>query len=185
VGLFLLLAPLQSLAGSRRIPIFAMGVRVYLLMNYIFWVPLIVNVIGVYLNYRQVKLVGAQFGAKPLPQLASIKSIRRYWPLMAMTALMFACWVPYFLTSAPVTERFIAYGHNPRSIYTTLKTSDLVYRRPDRLMLIDRTWNGAVPEESYRDTVRSATFEIGEDFTSLQINLTPEQDSRIFTIRSD
>jgi hypothetical protein len=148
-------------------------------MDYNFWVPLTVNVIGLYLSYRQVKLGEAQLGAAPSPKFISIGSIKRYWPMAAMTVLMLACWIPYFLNPQPIPDRFMSYGMSPSKISALLKTTDLFSKRPDRLMLIARIWDGSVPEETDRQTVRSATFEIGEDSTSMQINLTPEEEARL------
>jgi hypothetical protein len=116
----------------------------------------------------------AQPGVVSVPKLFSGVAVKRYWPLMVMTLLMLLCWVPYFLAKPQQPLVFLAWGNSHTKIYATVKTAELVGKRPDRLMMIARIADNSVPYETDKQIARSATFEIGDEATSLEINSSPD-----------
>lgn len=64
-------------------------------MDYKFWIPLLVNVVGLFLMYRQMQLHAQAFpqanrNLGPWPVLAP------YWPMLVMGIVMVGAWLPYF-----------------------------------------------------------------------------------------
>jgi hypothetical protein len=143
-------------------------------MNYNFWVPLLINLVGLYLAHRQVKLMEAQAGITPVAKFTSGVSVRRYWPMGMMTVLMLSCWIPYFLSDPkPVPDIFLSYGFNGARIYATLRTSELVSKRPNRLMIIARVEDNSINYEADTEIARSATFEIQDPSTAIEVTPPP------------
>jgi hypothetical protein len=143
-------------------------------MDYQFWVLLIVNLFGIYLTHRQVRFMEAQAGVNPVPKLASSLALKRYWPMGAMTLLMVACWIPYFSKPKCPSDIFLGWGLNNGRIFATIKTDDLISKRPHRLMIIARMGDNTIDYKKDTQIARSATFEILEPATAMEINLTPE-----------
>jgi tRNA threonylcarbamoyladenosine modification (KEOPS) complex Pcc1 subunit len=149
-------------------------------MDYTFWVPLAATGLNLYLTYRQVRFIEAQVGATPLPKLTTAIRIGRYWPIASMFVLMLACWIPYFLIQEQRPQiQFLNWGAGAGIIFATVKTDSLAGKRPDRLIMIARVADASVPYETDKQTARSSTFEIGDQSTTIQINLSAEDLSRL------
>jgi hypothetical protein len=73
-------------------------------IDYKFWVPFLVSLLGLYWTKKQVAIMeAAQSGASPVSKLTSSLALKRYWPVGVMSVLMLACWIPYFF-SRPIID---------------------------------------------------------------------------------
>jgi len=143
-------------------------------MDYQFGILLIVNLVGLYLMYRQSRFMEAQPGAAPLPKFGSGATLKRYWPLGTMAVMMVLCWIPYFVLSPNTTpDIFLAYGVNGPRIYAKLRTTELLRQRPRRLMIIVRVEDNSINYEADTDIARSATFEIQDPSTAIEVTPPP------------
>ena len=59
-------------------------------MDWKFWLPLGVNIICMFLAFRQVQLMKPQIQAANRP-----KTLSSFWPMLIMVILVIAVWVPY------------------------------------------------------------------------------------------
>lgn len=151
-------------------------------MDYTFWVPLVVNLAGLYLTQRQVRIMESQSAiGSPVQGAIKIAFLKRYWPIGFMTVLMLFCWIPYFIAKPQNSEIFLGWGSNNGKIWAVVKTDDLVSVKPDRLMLIARIGDIAVDYKTDSRIARSATFEILAPSLAMQVNPAPEFLSRMLT----
>jgi hypothetical protein len=75
-------------------------------MDYNFWVPIAVPTVlsffNLYLTHRQVRFSEAQPGVAPLPKFGI--SVKRYWPILVMTLMMLAVWIPFLTWRSQATD---------------------------------------------------------------------------------
>jgi hypothetical protein len=80
-------------------------------MEWTFIIPLVVSVIGVWLQYKEYRL--AVLTADRTPEAGhstGLAILKRQWPLTTMMLLTIICWIPYFLRTPTRQPILLSWG---------------------------------------------------------------------------
>jgi hypothetical protein len=138
-------------------------------MDWKFWLPLGVNIVGVYFAYRQLQLtqpVSSQEG-NPLVM---------YWPMLLMVLLCVGVWVPYLLfPNQPVNKTQTTIGFGPDRCAAEIDTTFFMkYREDYKIALVCGVHNPAKDRYEDRSISISRPFTIVEGRIQIDVPYTAE-----------
>jgi hypothetical protein len=141
-------------------------------VDYNFWTPTLIGIVGLVLMSWQIRLMKkSTLKGKASSGILTL----RYWPVVVMFLLMLSSWIPYFFVKPECPpDIFLAWGANNGRIYAVIRTTVLLRKKPDRLMLIARIEDNSIPYASDTQIARSATFEILDPSTAIEVTPPPD-----------
>lgn len=89
-------------------------------MDYRFWLPIAINVIGLLLLHRQNQILRGSLQVTDKTDKSSRSSentfVRRWWPIGVMLILMLIAWLPYILLGHELPETNLQFTVDPQQL---------------------------------------------------------------------